>query len=133
MRLLYGVLGTAMLGLSACAELGIQSPDLRGSTAESTGPVLAEQALSNAGRFPEDVSDEVATPKPVPPLPARKPAVPQAAIQALHAPQADPDALVRLAFETTTALLGDPALLLAEPPAKLRDYNGPITVLTVFF
>src|SRR3546814_1482710 len=81
MRLLYGVLGTAMLGLSACAELGIQLPDLRGSTAESTGPVLAEQALSNAGRFPEDVSDEVATPKPVPPLPARKPEVPQAAIR----------------------------------------------------
>src|SRR3546814_4447129 len=84
MRLLYGVLGTAMLGLSACAELGIQLPDLRGSTAESTGPVLAEQALSNAGRFPEDVSDEVATPKPVPPLPARKPEVPQAAIHALQ-------------------------------------------------
>src|SRR3546814_17849713 len=84
MRLLYGVLGTAMLGLSACAELGIQSPDLRGSTAESTGPVLAEQALSNAGRFPEDVSDEVATPKPVPPLPARKPEATQAAIQALQ-------------------------------------------------
>src|SRR3546814_5584078 len=105
MRLLYGVLGTAMLGLSACAELGIQLPDLRGSTAESTGPVLAEQALSNAGRFPEDVSDEVATPKPVPPLPARKPEVPQAAIQALQAPQADPDALVGLDFERTTALL----------------------------
>src|SRR3546814_2300873 len=133
MRLLYGVLGTAMLGLSACAELGIQLPDLRGSTAESTGPVLAEQALSNAGRFPEDVSDEVATPKPVPPLPARKPEVPQAAIQALQAPQADPDALVGLDFERTTALLGDPALLIEEPPAKIWAYNGTNCVLHVFF
>src|SRR3546814_3342549 len=106
MRLLYGVLGTAMLGVSACAELGIQLPDLRGSTAESTGPVLAEQALSNAGRFPEDVSDEVETPKPVPPLPARKPEVHKAAIQALQAPQADPDALAGLDIERNTAQTG---------------------------
>lgn len=134
MRLLTGVLGTALLGLSACAELGIQLPaDLGGSAPESTNPVAAEQALSNAGRFPEDVTDEVATPMPLPPLPLRKPEVPQEVIAATRPPQADPDALVGLDFERTTALLGDPALLIEEPPAKIWAYNGSDCVLHVFF
>src|SRR3546814_17259928 len=80
MRLLTGVLGMALLGLSACAELGIQFPDLRGPAGNPAAPVPVEQALSNAGRFPEDVTDEVATAKPLPPLPVRKPEVPQAAV-----------------------------------------------------
>jgi hypothetical protein len=133
MRLLTGVLGTALLGLSACAELGIQLPEGRGSASDSANPVVAEQALSNAGRFPEDVTDEVATPRPLPPLPARKPQAPQAAIEATSPPQADPDALVGLDFERTTALLGDPALLIDEPPAKIWAYNGRDCVLHVFF
>lgn len=133
MRLLTGVLGMALLGLSACADLGIPAPDFRGPASDSTNPVAAEQALSNAGRFPEDVTDEVATPKPLPPLPVRKPDVPQAAIDATRPPQADPDALVGLDFERTTALLGDPALLIEEPPAKIWAYNASNCVLHVFF
>jgi len=132
MRLLTGVLGTALLGLSACAELGIQFPDLRGPATETAMPVPPEQALSNAGRFPEDVT-EVAAPKPLPPLPVRKPEVPQAAIAAATPPQADPDSLVGLDFERTAALLGDPALLIEEPPAKIWAYNGTNCVLHVFF
>lgn len=135
MRLLNGVLGTALLGLSACAELGIPLPDLGGPAAETATPAPAEQALSNAGRFPEDVTTEVAAPKPLPPLPIRKPDVPQTAIEAAQAPQAaaDPDSLVGLDFERTAALLGDPALLIEEPPAKIWAYNGTHCVLHVFF
>jgi len=133
MRLLTGVLGTALLGLSACAELGIQFPDLRGPAAEAVTSVPADQALSNAGRFPEDVTEEVAEPKPLPPLPLRKPDVPQAAIAATYAPQVDPDALVGLDFERTAALLGDPTLLIERPPAKIWAYNGTSCALHVFF
>jgi len=135
MRLLNGVLGTALLGLSACAELGIPLPDMRGPAAETAAPVPVEQALSNAGRFPADVTTEVAAPKPLPPLPVRKPEVPRTAIEAAKAPQtaADPDSLVGLDFERTTALLGDPALLIDEPPAKIWAYNGTHCVLHVFF
>ncbi|MEQ8356609.1 MAG: hypothetical protein RH942_13790 [Kiloniellaceae bacterium] len=132
MRLLTGVLGTALLGLSACAELGIQLPDLRGSATETVSPVPADQALSNAGRFPEDVTLEVAKAK-SPPLPVRKPAVPQEAVETARAPQIDPDSLVGLDFERTTALLGDPALLIEEPPAKIWAYNGSNCALHVFF
>lgn len=133
MRLLTGVLGMALLGLSACAELGIQFPDLRGPATETATPVPVEQALSNAGRFPEEVTEAAAAPMSLPPLPIRKPQVPQAAIAATTSPQADPDTLVGLDFERTAALLGDPALLIEEPPAKIWAYNGANCVLHVFF
>ena len=133
MRLLTGVLGTALLGLSACAELDIQFPELGGPAEETANPVPVEQALSNAGRFPEDVTEEVAKLKPLPPLPLRKPEVPKAAIEVTRVPEVDPESLVGLDFERTTALLGDPALLIEEPPAKIWAYNGSNCVLHVFF
>ncbi len=133
MRLLTGVLGTALLGLSACAELDIQFPEFRGPAEETANPVPVEQALSNAGRFPEDVTDEVAQMKPLPPLPLRKPEVPQAAIEVTRAPEVDPETLVGLDFERTTALLGDPALLIEEPPAKIWAYNAAGCTLHIFF
>lgn len=133
MRLLTGVLGTALLGLSACAELGIQFPDSRGPATETAQPVPADQALSNAGRFPEDVTEEVAKLKPPPPVPIRKPAVPQAAVEATRVPEMEPDALVGLDFDRTAALLGEPALLIEEPPAKIWAYNGSSCVLHIFF
>ncbi|MGF1630694.1 MAG: hypothetical protein ACFCUT_14570 [Kiloniellaceae bacterium] len=133
MRLLTGVLGMALLGLSACAELGIQFPEARGPAAEAAIPVPADQALSNTGRFPEDVTVEVAEPKPLPPLPLRKPTVPQAAIEATRPPQIDPDTLVGLDFARTVALLGDPTLLIERPPAKIWAYNGANCALHVFF
>lgn len=132
MRLLNGVLGMALLGLAACAELGIQAPDLRGPATAPAAPVPPEQALSNAGRFPEDVTQELAA-KPLPPLPVRKPPVPAAVLQAAAAPQVDSDALVGLDFERTSALLGAPAMLIDEPPAKIWAYNGTNCVLHVFF
>ncbi|MEO3431168.1 hypothetical protein AAFN88_20100 [Pelagibius sp. CAU 1746] len=122
-----------MLGLSACAELGIQFPDFRGPATETARPAAEEQALSNAGRFPEDITEEVAKLKPPPPLPIRKPEVPPAAIEAAKVPEVEPDSLVGLDFERTTALLGEPALLIEEPPAKIWAYNGASCVLHVFF
>ncbi len=133
MRLLAGVLGTALLGLSACAELGVQFPDFRGPATETARPVPEEQALSNAGRFPEDVTEEVAKLKPPPPLPIRKPEVPPAAVEVAKVPEVEPDSLVGLDFERTTALLGAPALLIEEPPAKIWAYNGASCVLHIFF
>jgi len=133
MRLLTGVLGTALLGLSACAELDIQFPDFRGPATEAAQPLPVDQALSNAGRFPEDVTEEVARLKPPPPLPIRKPDVPQAAVEATRVPEMEPDSLVGFDFERTTALLGEPALLIEEPPAKIWAYNGSSCVLHIFF
>ena len=132
MRLLNGVLGMALLGLAACAELGIRLPDLQGTATAPAAPVPAEQALSNAGRFPEDVTQEAAA-KPLPPLPVRKPPVPAAVLEAAPAPEVDPDALVGLDFERASALLGAPAMLIDEPPAKIWAYNGTNCVLHVFF
>ncbi len=133
MRLLNGVLGMALLGLAGCAELGVQFPDFGDPADETVSPVSAEQALSNAGRFPEDVSDEVARAKPPPPLPIHKPEVSQEALAATQVPEMDPDSLVGLDFERTTALLGEPALLIEQPPAKIWAYNGANCVLHVFF
>jgi hypothetical protein len=133
MRLLTGVLGTALLGLSACAELGIQFPDLHDPAETAETPVLAEQALSNTGRFPEDMTEEVAARRPLPPPPVRKPEVSQATIEATRPPQADPDALIGLDFDRTTVLLGAPALLIEQPPAKIWAYNGPNCTLRIFF
>ena len=133
MRLLTGVLGMALLGLSACAELGVGFPQTGGPAPEAARPVPAEQALSNAGRFPDDVTEEVAKLKPPPPLPIAKPEVPQAVLQATRAPKADPETLVGLDFERTTAMLGDPALLIEQPPAKVWAYNGASCVLHIFF
>lgn len=131
MRLLNGVLGMALLGLGACAELGIPFPGAQGSAEAPAGPVLPEQALSSAGRFPEDVTQEAA--RPLPPLPPRKPPVPAGVREAAPAPQVDPDALVGLDFERTSGLLGAPAMLIDEPPAKIWAYNGTNCVLHVFF
>jgi hypothetical protein len=122
-----------LLGLSASAELDIQFPEFGGPAEETANPVAVEQALSYAGRFPEDVTGEVAQQKPLPPLPLRKPVVPQAAIAVTRAPEVDPETLVGLDFERTTALLGAPALLIEEPPAKIWAYNGTKCTLHVFF
>ena len=134
MRLRNGVLGMALLGLSACAELGIQFPLARQSAPDEVRPVPVEEALSDVGRFPVEAEEErVVDLKPPPPIPKRKPTVTQAAIEATRDPQADPDALVGLDFERTSALLGDPALLIEEPPAKIWAYNGSSCVLHIFF
>lgn len=134
MRLLFGVVGTALLSLSACAELGIEFPRPGDESAtEDASPVSEDQALSNAGRFPEDVSDELAGAKSPPPAPIRKPEVPQKALEITQVPEMDPDALVGLNFERTTELLGEPALLIDEPPAKIWAYNGTNCALHVFF
>ncbi len=134
MRLRNGVLGMALLGLAACAELGIQFPLARQSAPDEVRPVPVEEALSDVGRFPVEAEEEqVVELKPPPPIPKRKPAVTQAAIDATRDPRADPDALVGLDFERTSALLGDPALLIEEPPAKIWAYNGSSCVLHIFF
>lgn len=134
MRLRNGVLGMALLGFSACAELGLQAPGARGSAPEAARPVPVDEALSDVGRFPVKVEEELVVElRPPPPLPKRKPEVTQAALDATREPQADPDALVGLDFERTSALLGDPALLIEEPPAKIWAYNGSNCVLHIFF
>lgn len=134
MRLRYGVLGMALLGLAACAELGIQPSGTRGPAPGAVRPVPVDEALSDVGRFPVKVEEErVVELRPPPPLPKLKPEVTQAALDATREPQADPDALVGLDFERTSALLGDPALLIEEPPAKIWAYNGTNCVLHIFF
>ena len=134
MRLRYGVLGMALLGLAACAELGIQGTGTRAPGPGAGRPVPVDEALSDVGRFPVKVEEErVVELRPPPPIPKRKPEITAAALEAIREPQADPDALVGLDFERTSALLGDPALLIEEPPAKIWAYNGSNCVLHIFF
>ena len=98
MRLLNGVLGMALLGLAACAELGIQPSGTRGPAPGAVRPVPVDEALSDVGRFPVKVEEErVVELRPPPPLPKLKPEVTQAALDATREPQADPDALVGVA------------------------------------
>lgn len=112
-----GALVLAMLGLSACTAL------------ESfTFDVFAPEAEAEAGHADVRLSDPITAWKP-PPLPRRKPA------QAAEATptDADPQRLVGLDFKATKALLGNPALKLDHPPAKIWAYNGGYCVFNVFF
>ena len=64
-----------------------------------------------------------------PPMPRRKPDRSEPAVIA----EPDPDLLVGLDFEATKALLGDPALKMEQPPAKIWAYNGGSCMFSVFF
>ena len=129
-----GMMALASLGLGACADLALLEQRL----AERLGGAEAERAQGGAesaivnpyfdghdfGQGPEP--QVVMTP---PPAPRRKPD--RAEPVARAAP--DPDLLVGLDFEATKALLGDPALRLEQPPAKVWAYNGGSCMFSVFF
>lgn len=147
-----GALVLATLALSACAELGIEMPAPFAPAAEDA-PAPGTVTDSETG------TTELAAPHHIdPPLPRRKPAVPEgyaAAAKAAEAPppegaeppaqsaeatagdtslpRADPEALVGLDFARTRELLGAPALLMEEPPAKIWAYNGRSCVLHLHF
>jgi hypothetical protein len=64
-----------------------------------------------------------------PPLPRRRPE----ATSDLTLVEADPDRLVGLDFDATKALLGDPAVQLEKPPAKVWAYDGGTCMFNLFF
>ena len=155
-----GLSALALLALSACAELGIETPDLFATQPQ-------EAKVSDSVSDPVMVEEEV-FPHIDPPLPRKKPPeagthiartiVPEGTAEDQPesaseesgetttdeddtagvsgdnaAPVADPETLIGLDFERARNLLGDPALLIEEPPAKIWAYNGRSCVLHLHF
>lgn len=132
-RRLGGVVLAATV-LSACTsldsaldsiDLGVLSPGTRGDSLPDALTDAAVQAdLPDVHpQAPATLADAG------PPVPRRKPL--NATIVARR--EFHPDLLVGLDFNATKALLGDPALQLEEPPAKIWAYNGGSCMLNVFF
>ncbi len=122
------------LGLGACADLAL----LQRSDAPAEAGVLESADLSPAedpaaGQimwgldYDEVLKSQAAVARP--PMPRRKPNRSEPAAVA----EPDPDLLVGLDFEATKALLGDPALKMEQPPAKVWAYNGGSCMFSVFF
>lgn len=129
-------LGSVVLAttfLVACTPLDSAFKSLNlGGLSPGTGDSLPDALTDSAvqAQPPEGQTDTpaaVATAKP--PVPRRKPSdVTMVARREFH-----PDLLVGMDFNATKALLGDPALQLEEPPAKIWAYNGGSCMLNVFF
>jgi len=74
-----------------------------------------------------------------PPVPKPKPLAEAAEVPVEREPEPeaevplDPESLVGLTFSETEKLLGEPALLVEEPPAKIWVYNGSDCILNIFF
>ena len=78
---------------------------------------------------PEAAARPAAGSAEAPPLPRRKPE----AISEVTLAGADPQRLVGLDFDGTKALLGDPAVRMEQPPAKVWAYAGGGCMFSVFF
>jgi hypothetical protein len=110
-----GAVALAILTLSACAFIE--------STIERFFPLEQMVALSDP-----NANLELAQ-MPAPPMPRRKPEV----ISELTLVDADPQQLVGLDFNGAKALLGDPAVQIEQPPAKVWAYAGGGCKFSVFF
>ncbi len=107
----------AILTLSACTPVDTMIERLLSPEA------AARPAAGSAAARPVAGSAEA------PPLPRRKPEV----ISEVTLAGADPQRLVGLDFDSTKALLGDPAAKLEQPPAKVWAYAGGGCMFSVFF
>ncbi len=129
-----GITALAMLGLSACADLALlQRPDAPADAgARESADLLPDQDPAT-DEIMWGMDNEEAAKSQValanPPMPRRKPDRSEPAVVA----EPDPDLLVGLDFEATKALLGDPALKMEQPPAKIWAYNGGSCMFSVFF
>ncbi len=114
----WGALLLAAFALSACSTL--ESIELDN---------LLPESWSLADKDEPSADQTVVANGELPPTPKSKPE-PAAAISVA---QIGPKQLVGLDFESTKALLGDPARQLEQPPAKVWAYNGKTCVFNVFF
>ena len=124
------VLATTFLVACTPLDSALKSLDL-GVLSPGAGDDSLPAAKTDASVKAELPQAETATAAPAagPPLPRRKPTSgTMVARREFH-----PDLLVGLDFNATKALLGDPALQLEEPPAKIWAYNGGTCMLNVFF
>ena len=131
-----GILALASLTLGACADLALLEQRLAAAVggAEPAATSDQEGAESRVVNPYFDGHDFGQTPEPQvvtapPPAPRRKPDRAEPAARA----DPDPDLLVGLDFEATKALLGDPAISIEQPPAKVWAYNGGSCTFSVFF
>lgn len=130
-----GVVAIVSLGAGACADLARVKnsvfPAISAETAAEERPI--PQAETRAVASDDENYDYWFAPPrvaAVPPAPRRKPDRDQPAAAVA---EPDPDLLVGLDFEATKALLGDPALRMEQPPAKVWAYNGGTCMFSVFF
>lgn len=115
-----------LLLLSSCGDSAWIEPPAIGpkSTQIDVGVYRAEMSVYS-GSYPAMA--------PLAAVPRRKPTHQTAALPPERPFVADPQRLLGLSFESTKALLGDPALRVEEPPAKIWAYNGGICRLNVYF
>ncbi|MHA1601178.1 MAG: hypothetical protein ACTSW2_10155 [Alphaproteobacteria bacterium] len=132
-RLFSVVLAMTFLGACTSLDSALNSLDLGALSPGMTGDSLPDALTDSAveAELPDEEAEMpvTATAAAEPPVPRRKPA--DATIVARR--EFHPDLLVGLDFNATKALLGDPALQLEEPPAKIWAYNGGSCMLNVFF
>ncbi|RMD63643.1 MAG: hypothetical protein D6826_04405 [Alphaproteobacteria bacterium] len=131
------------MGLHACSSLETTELDalVRAIVPGNPGPeAVAEEAPTPADPgWAESLAASWYVPAPPPPVPRHKP-VPLAPGVAQNVEPAeavantpDPQLLVGLDFAATKALLGDPALQMERPPAKVWAYNGGTCMFNLFF
>lgn len=114
----WGAVLLAAFALSACSTL--ESIELDN---------LLPEAWPWADKDEPSADQTVVTNGELPPTPKSKPET----AAAISIVQIDPKQLVGLDFDSTKALLGDPARQLEQPPAKVWAYNGKTCVFNVFF
>ena len=132
----------ASLTLGACADLALLEERLAAAVGEAKdesarGPDSERQDAPleivnphfDGHDFGQTPEPQIVMTPPEPPAPRRKPERAEPAVRA----EPDPNLLVGLDFEATKALLGDPALRLEQPPAKVWAYNGGSCMFSVFF
>ncbi|MFQ5773392.1 MAG: hypothetical protein ACE5GS_02630 [Kiloniellaceae bacterium] len=128
-----GITVLAILALSGCTTLesldfGVFRPGGTEAADAWPEPAILDPTAQDLA-YVEPARSESAAVEEMPPLPRRKPSWSEQVV--LQDP--DPELLVGLDFEATKALLGDPALQLEQPPAKVWAYNGGTCMFNVFF
>ena len=115
---LFFTIGLAAVVLSGCADL----VDYVSSDEAPKSPVPDDAEAPSDQLAYATVEKRTVRP---PPLPLRKPPVPNVSW--------DIERLVGMDFVGTEWLLGEPALEEVKPPAKIWSYNGSGCVLSIFF
>ncbi len=128
-----GIIALMPLAVGACADLAFLEPipAESGTRAPADENVAAPNPADQIfwGLTPRVVDQTASVAVGEPPKPRRKPSLAEPVARA----EPDPELLVGLDFEATKALLGDPALKMEQPPAKIWAYNGGTCMFAVFF
>lgn len=116
-----GALVLAAFALTACDMVDSMAGRFFPPEKPAVSSVPAASSRPNTSSWPNTGE--------APPLPRRRPET----TPDLTLVEADPDRLVGLDFDATKELLGDPAVQLEKPPAKVWAYDGGTCMFNLFF